>query len=113
MDEEKLRWKQVKILHGPATVRREFCSYATVYTAAAPHGDGRMQNGHGKADSTKISESGNMHEAASFTVPEKHRVKFFIGEMQYMEESICLMKEKGTAKTGCSRRKRVPQAAAF
>ena len=54
-----------------------------------------------------------MHEAASFTVPEKHRVKFFIGEMQYMEESICLMKEKGTAKTGCSRRKRVPQAAAF
>lgn len=30
----------------------------------------------------KISESGNMHEAAAFTVPEKHRVKFFIGEMQ-------------------------------
>ena len=54
-----------------------------------------------------------MHEAASFTVPEKHKVKFFIGEMQHMEESICLMKEKGTAKTGCSRRKRVPQAAAF
>ena len=21
----KLRWKQVKILHGPATVRKEFC----------------------------------------------------------------------------------------
>ena len=67
----------------------------------------------GRQTAVKISESGNMHEAASFTVPEKHRVKFFIGEMQYMEESICLMKEKGTAKTGCSRRKRVPQAAAF
>ena len=26
----KLRWKQVKILHGPATVMKEFCSgYAT------------------------------------------------------------------------------------
>ena len=22
----KLRWKQVKILHGPATVKKEFCS---------------------------------------------------------------------------------------
>ena len=36
----------------------------------------------GRQTAVKISESGNMHEAASFTVPEKHRVKFFIGEMQ-------------------------------
>lgn len=36
----------------------------------------------GRQTVVKISESGNMHEAASFTVPEKHRVKFFIGEMQ-------------------------------
>ena len=36
----------------------------------------------GRRTVVKISKSGNMHEAAAFTVPEKHRVKFFIGEMQ-------------------------------
>ena len=31
----KLRWKQVKILHGPATVMKEFCSgYATARSEA-------------------------------------------------------------------------------
>ena len=30
MPRPELRWKQVKILHGPATVMKEFCSgYAT------------------------------------------------------------------------------------
>ena len=41
----------------------------------------------GRQNAVKISESGNMHEAASFTVPEKHRVKFFIGKMQSLKES--------------------------
>ena len=56
----------------------------------------------------KISKSGNMHEAASFTVPEKHRVKFFIGEMQiirpdkrkrYSENGL---QPEGKKSTGCS-----------
>ena len=95
---------------GESPARSRHCNEgAAVYRDATAKRSGFA----GRRTAARISESGNMHEAASFTVPEKHRVKFFIGEMQHMEESICLMKEKGTAKTGCSRRKRVPQAAAF
>lgn len=69
--------REAKMEAGESPARSRHCKEGTAVQKAP------LRNRFvGRRTVVKISKSGNMHEAAAFTVPEKHRVKFFIGEMQ-------------------------------
>lgn len=70
----KLRWKQVRILHGPATVLTEFCPESTELQCL------------GRRGKAMRSESGNMH---------KHTGPYAASDERRKDGNIC------TVKTDC------------
>ena len=58
----ELRWKQVKILHGPATVMKELCSVCHCTSARYQHDIERTEDGCGKVSNALIAKSGDMHK---------------------------------------------------
>ena len=71
----ELRWKQVQILHGPATVMKELCSLChCIQTCTDRQG---MWEGERGVD----FKSGNMHETdIDSQVSEKRRVEFLFAK---------------------------------
>lgn len=71
----ELRWKQVKILCGPATVIEEFCSFCHCIRVCTD------RQGMWEGERGVDSESGNMHETDfGSRASEKRKVEFLFAK---------------------------------
>ena len=71
----ELRWKQVRILHGPATVMKELCSLCHCIQVC------NDRQGMWEGERGVDSESGNMHETDfGSQASEKRKVEFLFAK---------------------------------